>query len=296
MKSNTLNSLTDHFNQQLATSITSLTSPSTKIIEAMSYSSLSKSKRLRPLLVYATGLYLGLSVEVLDPIANAIELTHTYSLIHDDLPAMDDDDMRRGKPSNHKQFDEATAILAGDALQNLAIQMLLESPLIDDAAKNKMAVHLLRATGYHGMIAGQCLDMELLESATLSLKSLQEIHLLKTACLLDASIKLPLLMAPHIDMITKKQLNQLGTILGLAFQIQDDYLDRYGDSDKLGKQQGSDIDANKKTFADFYSQSELKALIEDYYQQAEYGLAVGQDNPQKQLLLDIISKLKNRQW
>ncbi len=285
-------SLQNHFNNKLEAYLTTLSSPSNNIIEAMCYSSLSKSKRLRPLLVYATGLHLNIELAALDSIAIAIELMHTYSLIHDDLPAMDDDDIRRGKPSNHIKFGEATAILAGDALQNLAIEAILEEPLTCDTKKNKMAIYLLRSSGYQGMIAGQCLDMELLDSPSLTFSTLQEIHLLKTACLLNACIKLPLLLSDNVDMITKKRLDQLGSNLGLAFQIQDDYLDRYGDSQTLGKQQGSDLASNKKTFADFYPQAEHAALITQYYQQVEDALEGNNSSVFKELL----EKLKVRQW
>ena len=288
----TLKSLQIHFNKQLDGYLSNLSSPSNTIIDAMRYSSLSKSKRLRPLLVYATGLHLNIELATLDSIAIAIELMHTYSLIHDDLPAMDDDDLRRGKPSSHIQFNEATAILAGDALQNLAIEAVLEEPLTSDTKKNKMAIYLLRASGYQGMIAGQCLDMELLDSPSLTLSTLQEIHLLKTACLLNACIKLPLLLADNVDMITKKRLDQLGSNLGLAFQIQDDYLDRYGDSQTLGKQQGSDLTSHKKTFADFYPQAEHAALIAQYYQQAEHAL----EGNKSGIFQELLEKLKIRQW
>jgi len=292
MSYSTLNQLQTRFEKKLDTYLEALSSSSSTIIEAMRYSSQAKSKRLRPLLVYATGLHLGIDINALDSTAIAIELMHTYSLIHDDLPAMDDDDLRRGKPSCHIHFDEATAILAGDALQNLAIEGLLEDPIIESSTKNKMTIHLLRASGYQGMIAGQCLDIELLDSPTLNINTLQEIHLLKTACLLNACIKLPLLLADNVDMITKKRLDQVGSYLGLAFQIQDDYLDKYGNSEQLGKQQGSDINTNKKTFADFYEQEALNELIEQYYDQIH--AAVGTEG--SPILVELITKLKNRQW
>lgn len=292
MPYSSLTHLQTHFEKRLTTHLDSLNSPSSTIIEAMRYSALAKSKRLRPLLIYTTGFILNIDIHLLDASAIAIELMHTYSLIHDDLPAMDDDDLRRGKPSNHIQFNEATAILAGDALQNLSIETLLEDPLNDPSKKNKMAIHLLRASGYQGMIAGQNLDMELLESPELNLTTLQEIHLLKTACLLNACVKLPLLLADNVDMLTKKCLDQVGANLGLAFQIQDDYLDRYGNTDALGKHQGSDLDVNKKTFADFYEKEALEQLINSSYEQILSSLHM----PNSHLLVDLITKLKTREW
>lgn len=286
-----LSDLQIRFEYKLELYLSSLVSSSPTIIEAISYSCLAKSKRLRPLLVYATGLSLKLDIELLDSAAIAIELMHTYSLIHDDLPAMDDDDLRRGQASSHKKFNDATAILTGDALQNLAIEVLLEEPLIESATKNKMAIFLLKASGYQGMIAGQCLDIELLKKPNLKLNTLQEIHLLKTACLLNACIKLPMQLATNIDMIYKKQLEQIGANLGLAFQIQDDYLDLYGNNEQLGKKQGSDLESNKKTFADFYKQDELKNLINQYYDQSKASLNTNESF----LLIEIIDKLKKRQ-
>lgn len=292
MPYSSLSQLQEHFEKCLTNHLDSLNSASSTIIEAIKYSAQAKSKRLRPLLIYITGLNLGIDIHQLDSAAIAIELMHTYSLIHDDLPAMDDDELRRGKPSSHIRFDEATAILAGDALQNLAIEVILEDPLIEPSQKNKMAIYLLKASGYQGMIAGQCLDIELLDSPSLTLNTLQEIHLLKTACLLNACVKLPLLMAKNVDMIMKKKLDQLGTCLGLAFQIQDDYLDRYGNSEQLGKAQGSDINTNKKTFADFYEKDALNDLIQEYYNQAQHSLS----QHHSPLFEELITKLKARQW
>lgn len=291
MKDISITSLQQHFNQRLENYFETLNSESSELIEAMAYSTLGNSKRLRPLLVYATGLSLDIPLEMLDSTAIAIELIHTYSLIHDDLPAMDDDELRRGKPSNHIQFSEATAILAGDALQGLALETLLEDPLLDDVTKNQKAIHLLKACGYQGMIAGQNLDITLLSSPTLSIEMLKKIHLLKTACLLNACIYLPIIQKPRIKSTIKKRLEQLGSLLGLAFQIQDDYLDRYGNSQALGKTIGSDLNADKKTFADFYEQSELYALIENYYQQAENCLTECSTS----IFAEIIAMLRSRQ-
>lgn len=289
---NDIESLLKHFEEQLNTYLHSAQSASPKILEAARYSTLAKSKRLRPLLVYGAGLCLDLPLEKLDSCAIAVELMHTYSLIHDDLPAMDDDDMRRGQPSCHKQYDEATAILVGDALQGMAIESVLESLILTEPDKNKIALTLLKASGYQGMIAGQELDLSRLSQPDLTLEQLQEVHLLKTGSLLHACIKIPMLLKSGLDPIIKKHLDLFGSMLGLVFQIQDDYLDKYGENALLGKTAGSDQQANKKTFADFYQQADLEALIENYYQTTET-LLMELNAP---LLVEIVHKLKRRQW
>lgn len=292
MNPHTLSTLKQHFETKFASYLAHLHSPSETLLEAIRYCCRAESKRLRPLLVYACGVHLNQPLDVLDDIAIAIELIHTYSLIHDDLPAMDDDDMRRGQPSCHKAYSEATAILAGDALQSLSIQALLEAPLISPENKQKMALHLLHATGHQGMIAGQSLDMELLDSEQLDLEQLTRIHQLKTAQLLSTCIHLPLMLSQNVAPVTKRTLAQCGTLLGLGFQIQDDYLDQYGDSAKLGKMQGADLKANKKTFAYFYEKDALSALFNQHYDQAHSQLAA----IEAELLLEIVNKLKSRAW
>jgi farnesyl diphosphate synthase len=286
-----LDKLRNHFEQILREKCDYLTSSSPVIVEAIKYSTLSNSKKIRPLLIYATGIALNIEIERLDTMAIAVELIHTYSLVHDDLPAMDNDDLRRGRPTSHIKFGEANAILAGDALHSLAIEWLLSDPLLSSNDKNICAIQLLRAAGYQGMIAGQCLDLELLHKPDLTLNQLQQIHMLKTASLLSACISMPLSLSHSHTPQVKKQLQRLGSILGLVFQIQDDYLDRYGNSKDMGKSQGSDLEQDKKTFCDYYSKPELIVLMEQYYHEAQQCLS---EIEQASLLSELISALACR--
>ena len=214
---------------------------------AMRYSSLDGGKRVRPMLVYATGQAVGAELHLLDSAAAAIELIHVYSLIHDDLPAMDDDDLRRGRATCHKAFNEATAILAGDALQPLAVQILSEDQQLPTTCRLQMIQTLTRAAGSLGMAGGQALDLEA-ESTPQDLSALEDMHARKTGALILTSLQLGALSNPHIADAQVKALETFGKHIGLAFQIQDDILDEIGDTDKLGKPQGSDRERGKSTF------------------------------------------------
>jgi geranylgeranyl pyrophosphate synthase len=215
--------------------------------EAMRYASMEGGKRVRPMLVYATGQAVGTDIEVLDRTACAIELIHVYSLIHDDLPAMDNDDLRRGRPTCHKAFDEATAILAGDALQPLAFQMISEDEQLPLSARMHILQTLARASGSQGMAGGQAIDLES-EGKNLSLAELENMHARKTGALILASITMGAMSNPQLRPQQLQALEQYGSKIGLAFQIQDDILDEVGETEKLGKPQGSDRSRNKSTF------------------------------------------------
>lgn len=197
---------------------------------AMRYTVLNAGKRLRPLLVYAAGEAFGANLDQLDNAACAVEFIHTYSLVHDDLPAMDNDDFRRGQASCHKAFDEATAILAGDALQVLAFEVLLAEDSLKLNALQRLQVlaALTRACGSHGMVGGQALEFELL-TTNLTIEQLEKIHHLKTGALIRSSVQLGAIIA-EINQEQTMQLDRYATCLGLAFQIQDDILDH--DTDK----------------------------------------------------------------
>lgn len=214
--------------------------------QAMRYSAQAGGKRFRPVLVYAAGKALGMVMDRLDPLACAIELIHTYSLIHDDLPAMDDDDLRRGQPTCHRAFDEATAILAGDALQALAFE-ILSSTLPAQAATNlRLIRELAAACGSTGMAGGQAMDLRAVGNS-ISLPELKTMHRLKTGALIQLAVTAPCHMAGADD-DTGKRFADFGACLGLAFQIHDDILDVTGDSAVTGKRTRADAALNKPTF------------------------------------------------
>ncbi len=221
----------------------------TRLHEAMRYAVLGGGKRVRPLLIYATGETLGIAPEGLDPAAAAVEMIHAYSLIHDDLPAMDDDDLRRGRPTCHRAFDEATAILAGDALQALALELLACDTASAATPSQRVAMLqvLARASGSRGMAGGQAIDLEA-ERTTQSLADLEAMHALKTGALMRAAIKLALIAADDRPDAERDALARFGDAIGLAFQIRDDILDVEGATEVLGKPQGSDARHEKSTF------------------------------------------------
>ncbi len=245
---------------------------SAKLYEALRYTVLAGGKRLRPLLVYAAGEALGVSLDKLDAPAAAVELIHCYSLIHDDLPAMDDDDMRRGKASCHKAFDEATAILAGDALQTLAFEILSNPRLNPTEPLQQIAMIqiLAKNSGMHGMIQGQILDMAYQNHARpLAYRDLCEIHLKKTAALIEASVMCGILNTPKpLENKHIMHLKSYARCLGLCFQIQDDILDAMGDSQTLGKIAGGDAQKNKATFPGYLGLEEANIQLLQLHQKA----------------------------
>jgi farnesyl diphosphate synthase len=218
-----------------------------RLHQAMRYSVLGGGKRLRPLLTYATGLALDIPFEVLDAPACAIEFIHVYSLIHDDLPAMDNDDLRRGKPTCHRAYDEATAILAGDGLQALAFQVLAEETSLSVAARLGMISSLAAASGSLGMVGGQAIDLDAV-GRSLDLVALENMHIRKTGALIRASVKLACLAKADLPEEIGDRLDHYAKSIGLAFQIQDDILDEESDTQTLGKTQGKDRDQNKPNY------------------------------------------------
>lgn len=228
--------------------------------EAMQYACLNGGKRIRPQLVYGACLALGAPMERADNAACAVEMIHSYSLAHDDLPAMDDDDLRRGKPSLHRAFDDATAILVGDGLQALAFQLLSEPvPGLDSSPQLAMLQVLAQAAGPAGMVGGQILDFHGV-GKSLDRGQLEQLHSLKTGALIQASVMLGGLCS---DAVSDQQLHDLaefGAAIGLAFQVQDDILDETSDTDTLGKPQGSDQRHNKPTYVSLLGLDEARQL------------------------------------
>ncbi|MEN9379224.1 MAG: hypothetical protein RJB15_902 [Pseudomonadota bacterium] len=237
-----------------------------RLHEAMRYAAQGGGKRIRPLLVYAAG-QLGESsaqkTDMLDAAAVAVECIHAYSLVHDDMPCMDDDDLRRGRPTVHKAFDEATALLVGDALQTRAFEVLANSPG-DASARLQMIACLAAASGSRGMAGGQAIDLESV-GKKLDLAGLQQMHAMKTGALLSCAVELGGI-ATKLNADQLKQLNQYSNALGLAFQIVDDVLDATADSQTLGKTAGKDAAANKPTYVTLmgldYAQQQAKELQE----------------------------------
>jgi geranylgeranyl diphosphate synthase, type II len=217
--------------------------------EAMRYAVLGDGKRIRPVLVYACGEAFGVKSTALDACATAVEMIHAYSLVHDDLPAMDDDDLRRGRPTLHKQYDEATAILAGDALQALAFHVLAHDPAITVSADQRIRMidTLALASGSVGMAGGQAIDLASV-GKSLNLAELEIMHMHKTGALIRASVELGALCLADVDQEHFAKVSQYANCIGLAFQVQDDILDIESDTETLGKPQGSDMARNKPTY------------------------------------------------
>lgn len=228
----------------------SLPDPGTgRLRDAMRYSVLGAGKRLRPTLVYLTGESLGAAAETLDVPAAAVELIHVYSLVHDDLPAMDDDDMRRGRPTCHRAFDEGTAVLVGDALQALAFDVLANAPMPHTSAQARLQMIqvLAHATGTGGMAGGQAIDLAAV-GRTLSVADVENMHRRKTGALIECSVLLGALAANLTAGPQLEALRHFGSAVGLAFQIQDDILDVEGDPALLGKTTGADAALAKPTY------------------------------------------------
>ncbi len=239
----------DRNNQQLNAWLDRIPYQQQTLTQAMRYGLLLGGKRARPFLVYITGQMLGLSIEDLDTPASAIECIHAYSLIHDDLPAMDDDELRRGKATCHIEFDEATAILTGDALQTMAFTILSEGDLneVSEPQRIRLIQELARASGALGMCMGQSLDLEA-ENRGVTLEELENIHRNKTGALIKCAIRMGALSAGEKGIHVLPQLDKYADAVGLAFQVHDDILDVISDTKTLGKPQGSDQNLNKSTY------------------------------------------------
>lgn len=237
---------------------------SARLLDAMRYATLGGGKRLRALLVYATGQSLGASNQAMDAAAAAVEMIHAYSLVHDDMPVMDDDDLRRGRPTCHRAYDEATALLVGDALQSLAFETLCDSSL-SASQQSAMIKRLAHASGVMGMAGGQAIDLESV-GKKLDINALQSMHKLKTGALIRASVALGALASENCDEDTLLHLERYADCIGLAFQVQDDVLDVIADTETLGKTQGADIALNKPTYPALLglekAQQKAVALIE----------------------------------
>jgi farnesyl diphosphate synthase len=259
----------DRVNSTLSQTINALPDHSETLKQAMEYALLIGGKRMRPFLVYATGKMLSVQEKDLDGPAAAIEAIHAYSLIHDDLPAMDNDDLRRGHPTCHIQFDEAIAILAGDALQTLAFEILCDYPLSNtlEIKRIELVKIISQATGYNGMCGGQAMDL----AATgqhITQKQLEDLHDKKTGSLLSACVEMTIALAVNITPQSRQHLMSFAKIIGLAFQVQDDILDVVSDSTVLGKPQGSDQAQNKSTYPAMLGLEQAQAYLEDLHQQA----------------------------
>lgn len=258
---------------------------SSKLLDAIRYSVFNGGKRLRPVLVYATGESLGAPLEKLDAAAAAVELIHCYSLIHDDLPAMDNDDLRRGKPTCHRAFDEATAILAGDALQALAFEVLADSSLnlVSKEAQLDMILSLAKSCGYKGMAGGQALDIACeiagntgniniphnsTKNQDVELELLTNIHHQKTGALIEASVLLGAIAADCKDKEVLKQLKEYAASIGLSFQVQDDILDVIGESKIIGKTAGKDAKQNKISYPNLLGLEAARTYAQELHRQA----------------------------
>lgn len=255
--------------RQLDARLTPRDAATARLHEAMRYSALGGGKRLRPILVYCTGTALGAAVHRLDDAAAAVELLHVYSLVHDDLPAMDDDDLRRGRPTCHKAFDEGTAVLVGDALQALAFEVLAGhagSPL-DAAARLQQMQVLAAAIGTDGMAGGQAIDLAAV-GHTLTPAALENMHRRKTGALIQASVLLGAIGAGISTGARYDALRHYGAELGLAFQIQDDVLDVLGETATLGKVAGADAARGKPTYPSVLGLAESQRLARAHCDQA----------------------------
>ena len=235
--------------------------------KAMRYSVLNGGKRVRPILAYGAASAIGEISEVTDKAAIAVEAIHAYSLIHDDLPAMDNDDLRRGKPTCHIAFDEATAILAGDALQAFAFESLCSITTISPELTLQMIAMLSKSSGAQGMVAGQSIDLAAVEQ-TLNLDELATMHRLKTGALITASVCLGALSTGIANPQQLESLTLYANAIGLAFQVQDDILDVTADTSVLGKPQGSDAALSKPTYVSLLGLDNAKKKAQQLHQEA----------------------------
>lgn len=241
--------------------------PATHLQNAMSYSLFNGGKRVRPMLTYATATLLGEANDLTDASAAAIESVHAYSLIHDDLPAMDDDDLRRGKLTCHRQYDEATAILAGDALQTFAFELLSQSTHNKTAIQLQLIQELVHASGRHGMVTGQMIDLANV-GKTINIHAVEQMHQHKTGALIRASVRMGAISTGSHTEKDFVALDAYANAIGLAFQVQDDIIDIISDTTTLGKTQFSDEDANKPTYPKLLGLEGAKNLAQSLHGQA----------------------------
>ncbi|UZH02288.1 (2E,6E)-farnesyl diphosphate synthase [Pantoea anthophila] len=265
--------LLDAYQQQVNAALTRFIAPlpfqSSPLVNAMHYGALLGGKRLRPFLVYATGEMLRADPASLDAPAAAVECIHAYSLIHDDLPAMDDDALRRGQPTCHIKYGEDTAILAGDALQTLAFSILTDAamPGVSAEYRLRMISELANASGVAGMCGGQALDLAA-EGKSVDLNQLEQIHRHKTGALIRSAVRLGAFTAGDAGREALPLLDRYAEAIGLAFQVQDDILDVVGDTAVIGKRQGADQQLGKSTYPSLLGLENARAKARDLYQEA----------------------------
>ncbi|AOE50652.1 (2E,6E)-farnesyl diphosphate synthase [Kangiella sediminilitoris] len=261
--------------------------------QAMRYGALNGGKRIRPVLVFATGEAFGANKDDLTHPALAVELIHCYSLVHDDLPAMDDDDLRRGKPTCHIQFNEATAILAGDALHTQAFEELSKAKLGERAAPQQLEMIqlLAQASGSLGMGGGQAIDLESTQKS-IDLDMLENMHRMKTGALIKVSVLLGALCAGPLQKDERQALEDYADAIGLAFQVKDDILDIESDTETLGKPQGSDVANQKNTYPALLGIDGSRQKLDDLLQLALQALAKLPYNTQ--ILADLAKFIVHR--
>jgi farnesyl diphosphate synthase len=284
---------TERVDQAILKSFDDQVSAASGLKTAMHYAATGGGKRVRPLLIYATASLAGKELDQVpgvDACAVAVELFHTYSLVHDDLPCMDNDDLRRGRPTVHKAFDEASALLVGDALQTMAFQLIAQSAL-NDAQKVQVITSLSMAGGMAGMAGGQAIDLASV-GKQLKQSELEQMHRLKTGALLRTAVQIGAI-AVNLNEQEKKSLDVFASSLGLAFQVVDDVLDASSDSQTLGKTAGKDAAANKPTFVSLMGLDGARDFAGKLHQEALDSLSIWGDNAD--LLRAIASKVVNRE-
>ncbi|MGB2260023.1 MAG: polyprenyl synthetase family protein [Porticoccaceae bacterium] len=286
--------LVDYSNQvdaQLEQLLPQPSGPAEALFAAMRYSVFNGGKRLRPALCFAAADAIGSSTGNTAKVAAAVEAIHAYSLIHDDLPAMDDDDLRRGKPTCHIKFGEATAILAGDALQSLAFQQLTELSELPAATQLELVSVLSRYAGCAGMVTGQAIDLAATGQA-LQLEQLKTMHSYKTGALIEASVLMGAIATGSASQQQLDALKQFASAIGLAFQIQDDILDVESSTEQLGKQQGSDVVNNKSTYTSILGLEQAREQAAELYQQSMSSLELFAERaePLRQLASFIVNR------
>ena len=263
-----------YMEKTLAALLPSADTPPTRLHDAMRYATLGGGKRVRPMLAFAAADVSQAPVERVKIVAAAVEMIHAYSLIHDDLPCMDDDVLRRGRPTCHVEFDEATALLAGDALQAMAFQIVSAHSLTENPADQMELIRLFAvACGSRVMAGGQAIDLASVDQ-TISLPALEHMHMLKTGALIRASVMMGALCGQGLNPAERQKLDHYAKCVGLAFQVVDDVLDCESNTEKLGKTAGKDRDANKPTYVSLLGLNPAKQFAQDLLQDAHQSLDI----------------------